>query len=101
MDKSKIRVVYEYEFRRGTSASQAARNINEVFGGNVANEQTVSDDLKDFDMVILVLTISPVVGLQPRLIMMSSKQWWKRIHLKQCVLYLTDLMLPFLLYCTI
>ena len=41
MDKSKIYVVYEYEFRHGISASQAARNINEVFGRNVANEETV------------------------------------------------------------
>ena len=70
MDKSKIPVVYEYEFRRGTSASQAARNINEVFGGNVANE-LCAHGLKDFNLVISVLKISVVVGLQPRLIMMS------------------------------
>ena len=48
MDKSKIRVVHEYEFRRGTSVSQAARNINEVLGGNVANERTVRQWLERF-----------------------------------------------------
>ena len=41
MDKSRIHVAYEYEFCRGTNASQTARNINGVFGDNVANEQTV------------------------------------------------------------
>ena len=41
IDKSKIRFVYEYEFRRGTNASQTDGNINEAFGDNVANEQTV------------------------------------------------------------
>ena len=41
IDKSKIRVVYEYEFCRGTNASQTARIINEVFGDNVANERTM------------------------------------------------------------
>ena len=41
MDKSKIRVASTYEFRRGTNASQTARNIDEVFGDNVANERTV------------------------------------------------------------
>ena len=41
MYKSKICVAYEYEFRRGTNASQTTRNINEVFGDNVANERTV------------------------------------------------------------
>ncbi|XP_075862154.1 histone-lysine N-methyltransferase SETMAR isoform X2 [Microcebus murinus] len=41
MDKSKIRVIFEYEFRHGTNASQTARNINEVFGKDVANERTV------------------------------------------------------------
>ena len=41
MDKSKIRVAYEYEFYCRTNASQTARNISEVFGDNVANERTV------------------------------------------------------------
>ena len=41
IDKSKIRFVYEYEFRRRTNASQTDGNINEAFGDNVANEQTV------------------------------------------------------------
>ena len=41
MDKSKIGVAYEYKFHCGKNASQTARNINEVFGDNVANERTV------------------------------------------------------------
>ncbi|XP_075858554.1 TATA box-binding protein-associated factor RNA polymerase I subunit D isoform X1 [Microcebus murinus] len=41
MDKSKIRVIFEYEFRCGTSAAQTVRNINEVCGNDVANERTV------------------------------------------------------------
>ena len=41
MDKSKIRVIFEYEFRRGTNATQTSRNVNEVFGKDVANERTV------------------------------------------------------------
>ena len=41
IDRSKIRVAYKYEFRRGSNASQTARNINEVFGDNVANERNV------------------------------------------------------------
>lgn len=41
MDKSKIRVIFEYEFRRGTNAAQTARNINEVFGDNSTNQHTV------------------------------------------------------------
>ncbi|GAV06888.1 hypothetical protein RvY_16799 [Ramazzottius varieornatus] len=32
MDKSKLRTIFEYEFRRGTNAAQTARNINNVFG---------------------------------------------------------------------
>ncbi|XP_011144654.2 histone-lysine N-methyltransferase SETMAR-like [Harpegnathos saltator] len=41
MDKSKVRVIFEYEFRRGTNATQATRNINEMFDEDVANEHTV------------------------------------------------------------
>ena len=48
MGKSKIHVAYEYEFRRGTNASQTAKNINDVFGDNVANERTVSRWFKRF-----------------------------------------------------
>ena len=48
IDKSKIRVAYEYKFRRGTNASQTARNINETFGDNVANEQTACRWFKRF-----------------------------------------------------
>ena len=40
-DKLKIRVVHECEFLRGKNAGQTARNINEMFGDNEANERTV------------------------------------------------------------
>ncbi|EFN83147.1 Histone-lysine N-methyltransferase SETMAR, partial [Harpegnathos saltator] len=39
MDKLKIRVIFEYEFRRGTNGH--TRNINEVFGEDVTNERIV------------------------------------------------------------
>ncbi|CAK9796551.1 Histone-lysine N-methyltransferase SETMAR [Anthophora plagiata] len=41
MDKTKMRVIFEYEFRRWTNAAQTSRNVNEVFGKDVANERTV------------------------------------------------------------
>lgn len=41
MDKSKIRVICEYEFRRGTKAAETARNISKVFGKDAINEATV------------------------------------------------------------
>ncbi|CAK9813002.1 Histone-lysine N-methyltransferase SETMAR [Anthophora plagiata] len=41
MDKTKMRVIFEYEFRRGTNAAQTSRNVNEVFGKDIANERTV------------------------------------------------------------
>ena len=62
-DKSNIRVAYEYEFCRGTNASQTARNINEMFGDNVANEQTVVDVLRGFALVISGLKINPMLSL--------------------------------------
>ena len=74
MDKLKIDVAYEYEFCRETNTFQTARNINEVFGDNVANEQAVRRCLRGFGLVISVLKLNPVVGLQPRSIMMSRKQ---------------------------
>ena len=42
MDKSKIRVVLEYEFRRGTNTAQTVRNLIEVFGEDAPNQSTVS-----------------------------------------------------------
>lgn len=41
MSKSKIRVIFEYEFWRGTNAARTTRNLNEVFGKDVANERTI------------------------------------------------------------
>lgn len=41
MNKGKIRVIFEYEFLRGTNASQTARNINDTYGPSTTNERTV------------------------------------------------------------
>lgn len=38
--KLKIRVVFEYEFRRGSKTSQAVLNFNEVFGEDAASVRT-------------------------------------------------------------
>ncbi|CAG9093900.1 unnamed protein product [Plutella xylostella] len=41
MENLKYRVIYEYEFHRGTSAAERARRINDVYGDGVAKENTV------------------------------------------------------------
>jgi hypothetical protein len=41
MDAAKIRVVFEYDFRRGSNAAETARNINVAFGKWSANERSV------------------------------------------------------------
>ena len=41
MDKSKIRTIFEYEFRCGTNASETARKINSVFGEGSSSHSTV------------------------------------------------------------
>ncbi|CAG9136399.1 unnamed protein product [Plutella xylostella] len=41
MENLKYRVIYEYEFHRGTSAAKTARRINDVYGDGVAKENTV------------------------------------------------------------
>jgi hypothetical protein len=38
MENLKYRVIYEYEFHRGTSAAKMARRVNDVYGGCVAKE---------------------------------------------------------------
>ncbi|XP_053422212.1 bromodomain-containing protein 8 isoform X2 [Nycticebus coucang] len=48
MDKSKIRVIFEYEFHHGTSATQTAQNINKVFGKDVANDCIVCQWFEKF-----------------------------------------------------
>ncbi|XP_045454794.1 histone-lysine N-methyltransferase SETMAR-like [Melitaea cinxia] len=40
MDMLKIRVIMEYEFRRGSKAAEAARHINDVYGMNTTNDRT-------------------------------------------------------------
>lgn len=41
MENLKYRIIYEYEFRRGTSAAETTRRVNDVYGGRVAKENTV------------------------------------------------------------
>ena len=41
MDKSKIRAIFEYEFRYGTNASETARKINNVYGESSLSHSTV------------------------------------------------------------
>ncbi|KAJ0183177.1 hypothetical protein K1T71_001153 [Dendrolimus kikuchii] len=41
MENLKYRIIYEYEFHRGTSATETARRINDVYGGGVAKENIV------------------------------------------------------------
>lgn len=48
MDKSKIRVVFEYEFRRGTTVSETVRQVNAVFGDGSATNSTVTRWFKKF-----------------------------------------------------
>ncbi|RLU23373.1 hypothetical protein DMN91_003577 [Ooceraea biroi] len=48
MEKSKIRVIYEYEFCRGTTVSETARNINAVFGEGSTTKATVGNWFKNF-----------------------------------------------------
>lgn len=48
MDKSKIRVVYEYEFRRGTTAAEATRRICAVFGEGSTTRATVNNWFQKF-----------------------------------------------------
>lgn len=42
MERLEIRTIMKYEFLRGTTALQTARNINSVFGSSVTMQQTVS-----------------------------------------------------------
>jgi histone-lysine N-methyltransferase SETMAR len=41
MENLKYRVIFEYEFHRGTSASETARRINDVYGDGAAKENIV------------------------------------------------------------
>ena len=42
MDKSKIRVIFEYKFRCGTNASETTGKINSAFGESSTSHSTVS-----------------------------------------------------------
>lgn len=69
MNKSKIRVIFEYEFHCGTNAAQTTRSLNEVFGKDVANEHT--DGLRSSDLVILIFKMNHMGNLRAKWIMMS------------------------------
>uniref|UniRef100_A0A0K0FSW1 Histone-lysine N-methyltransferase SETMAR (inferred by orthology to a human protein) n=1 Tax=Strongyloides venezuelensis TaxID=75913 RepID=A0A0K0FSW1_STRVS len=45
---NEIRIIFPYEFKRGTSASKTARNINEAFGENLVSRATAKRWLKKF-----------------------------------------------------
>ncbi|CAG9781943.1 unnamed protein product [Diatraea saccharalis] len=40
MENLKYRVIYEYEFHRGSSAAKTARMVNDVYGGCIAKENS-------------------------------------------------------------
>ena len=42
MEKSKIRIVMEYEFRRKSTIGQTVRNMKDVFGDDAPNKSTIS-----------------------------------------------------------
>jgi [histone H3]-lysine36 N-dimethyltransferase SETMAR len=48
MDIAKIRVTFEYEFRRGSNAAETTRNINVAFGEGSVNIRTVAFKFKRF-----------------------------------------------------
>lgn len=51
MDKSKLCVIFKYEFSRGTNSVQASRTANKDFGKDVAKVHQRSQKLRsgDFD----------------------------------------------------
>ena len=49
MHKSKIRVVYEYEFRRGTAAAETTRRVCAGFGEASTISQTVGNWFRKFE----------------------------------------------------
>ena len=48
MDAAKIRVVFEYEFRRRTTAAETTRRVLTVFGEGSTTERTVNRWYKRF-----------------------------------------------------
>ncbi|CAH2099880.1 unnamed protein product [Euphydryas editha] len=61
MDTLKIQMIFEYEFRRGTNASEIACNINVAFGKGNANKHTVPFWFKCFHDGNFVLKKEPRV----------------------------------------
>uniref|UniRef100_A0A0K0FT87 Histone-lysine N-methyltransferase SETMAR (inferred by orthology to a human protein) n=1 Tax=Strongyloides venezuelensis TaxID=75913 RepID=A0A0K0FT87_STRVS len=45
---NEIRIIFLYEFKRGTSASKTARNINKAFGENLVSRATAKRWFKKF-----------------------------------------------------
>jgi len=74
----KYRVIFEYEFRRGTNAAQTARNINDImFSDKVVNECTVRRWFEKFRSGDFNLENESRGDLRSRWIMMSRK-WTTR-----------------------
>lgn len=59
MERLEIRTIMKYEFLRGTTALQTARNINSVFGSSVTTQQTVSNWFAKFRTGNFDLTNEP------------------------------------------
>jgi len=82
----KYRVIFEFEFRRGSNAAQTARNIDIVFSDKMVNECTVRRWFEKFRSGDFNLENEPRGDLRLRWIMISRKLYiWKRIHFKLCV----------------
>ncbi|XP_050663955.1 histone-lysine N-methyltransferase SETMAR-like [Leptidea sinapis] len=60
MDTLKIRVIMEYEYRRGSNAAQAAHNINDVYGANTTNAditQSTAELAAAFDVSVKTILV--------------------------------------------
>ncbi|CAH2240587.1 jg21061 [Pararge aegeria aegeria] len=69
MEDLKYRVVYEYEFRRGTSAAQTARRINDVYGSDFGKENIFYFGSNVFVLEISTYRASLVDGWRQKFIM--------------------------------
>jgi [histone H3]-lysine36 N-dimethyltransferase SETMAR len=66
MEKSKLRTVLEYEFRCGTKAADAVRNVNRVFGEGSTNKMTVGRWYTKFSKGDFNLTNEPRGKPEPK-----------------------------------
>lgn len=66
MENAEIRIIMKYEFLRGNTASQTARNINGVFGCSVTTQQTVANWFAKFRKGQFGLTNEPRGRPEPK-----------------------------------